>query len=697
MRRWLQDIFEFTSILRRLRPQMRPGRTLFATTVGLAMAGFALDLAASVLLVVLIQALDPRTAGSVLPPDLAAELAPALRSGGKPVTLPPALAVRLSEALKTKPAGTVLPTELTVELLQAVGTNGTIGVLSPALSTRLSQLLEQKRSGGILDQLTRLPAPLREYLSTYSNTQLALVLCATVLVLVAGKNLLIYLSALSAARMKRRSATNLRVSLFGRLLHVDLALFENRKSGEVSEVFHQETFRAVILLDYLLMMIQRLSMVVVYVAAIVYISWVLSIATMLLAGGVAAAISIFYSRMKRMGEELVQLHLRAAGRLGEMFSGIRVIRSTHSEAREERQFQQLVGEVAVVEERVTRAQGLMLPLAEMGIITCGLVIVGGGYWLLVQPGHLTSLRLFSFCVALARLLPTIPQIYGVYGQAISLAGGLKELLHWLELPPFPQRAFGKIEFSGVKTSLRFEQLSYLYPGGTHAALADFSLEIPAGKTVALVGASGSGKSTAAGLLLRFREPTSGRITVDGRDYWEFSPESWHRRVAVVEQEAFLFHETIRHNLTYGCPDVSEATVARAVAAAQLEDAIQQKADGLDTIVGERGASLSGGQRQRLAIARALVRDPQLLILDEATSALDNVKERQVQAALDAARHGRTVVVIAHRLTTIRHSDKIAVLDQGRVVEEGTWDELLIRNGTFARLVRAAEANHLETL
>ena len=658
MRRWLQDILEFTRILRRLRPQMRPGRVLFAVTVGLALAGFVLDLGASGLMLQLLRVLDP------------------------------------------KPVSVTLSPELATNVVQSLGPNGTTGTLPPALAAQLAGQLSKVPPGPFVDQLNKLPAGwhgLRDYLAGFTTTELALLLCACALLLAIGKNVLLYASAQSAARMKRRSATNLRISLFRRLLHVDLALFESRKSGEVAEVFHQETFRAVIMLDYLLMLIQRLCMVAVYLAAIIAISWQLSIATLLLAASVAAVISVFYSRLKRLSETLVKLHLRAAGRLGEMFAGIRVIRSTHSEARELRNFEELAGEVAVVEEQVTRGQGLMVPLAETGIITCGLMIVGGAYWLLVQRGLLSTMELFFFCVALARLLPALPQIYGVYGQAISLAGGLKELLHWLELPPFPQREFGAVEFTGVQSVLRFEKLTYRYPNSSHAALQDFSLEVPAGKTVALVGASGSGKSTAASLLLRFREPTEGRISVDGRDYWEFSPESWHRRVAVVEQEAFLFHESIRNNLTYGFPEAREADVQRAVAAAQLDDAIQQKESGLDTVVGERGVSLSGGQRQRLAIARALVRDPRLLILDEATSALDNVKERQVQAALDAARHGRTVVVIAHRLTTIRHSDKIVVLDRGRVVEEGTWDELLARKGTFARLVQAAEADHKETL
>jgi len=212
------------------------------------------------------------------------------------------------------------------------------------------------------------------------------------------------------------------------------------------------------------------------------------------------------------------------------------------------------------------------------------------------------------------------------------------------------------------------------------------MEIPAGKTIALVGESGSGKSTIASLLLRFRAPTEGTIEVDGIDYWEFSPATWHQNVAVVEQEAFLFHDTLANNIGYGFPDVTRDAIRLAVNRAHLDDVVTRLPDGLETIVGERGTMLSGGQRQRLAIARALVRDPKILILDEATSALDSISEKQVQAAIRDAQEGRTVVVIAHRLSTIRHADHIVVLSQGRVVEQGTWEELENLNGTFSRFI-----------
>jgi ABC-type multidrug transport system fused ATPase/permease subunit len=276
-------------------------------------------------------------------------------------------------------------------------------------------------------------------------------------------------------------------------------------------------------------------------------------------------------------------------------------------------------------------------------------------------------------------------MYGLQGYLLYLASGAIEVESWLQSPQHPKRPFGADRFEEFNTEIRFEDVSFGYANGREA-LKHISFSVPKGSTVALVGPSGSGKSTVASLLLRFRRPTDGRILVDGRDYWDFSAESWHRAVAIVEQDAFLFHDTMANNIGYGLDGVTKEALGRAVRLAHLEDLVNSLPAGLDTVVGERGTMLSGGQRQRLAIARALVRDPMILILDEATSALDTVSESEVQAALSEAQQGRTALVIAHRLSTVRHADHIVVLDEGRVVQQGTWDELARNPGVFARLL-----------
>jgi len=257
---------------------------------------------------------------------------------------------------------------------------------------------------------------------------------------------------------------------------------------------------------------------------------------------------------------------------------------------------------------------------------------------------------------------------------------------WLDTPVYPERPFGTRPYSPLRTAIRFERVSYAYPNGA-VALKDVDFFVPVGQTVAIVGSSGSGKSTLAAMLLRFRAPTSGRVTVDGIDYWEYSPDSWHRAAALVEQDAFLFHGTLLENIVYGFAGATPEAIQHAIDVANLPDVVAALPQGLDTLVGERGAMVSGGQRQRIAIARAVIRDPSILILDEATSHLDSVSEQLVQQALMNASRGRTTIVIAHRLSTIREADKLIVLERGRLVEEGTWEALEASGGAFQRLLR----------
>jgi ABC-type multidrug transport system fused ATPase/permease subunit len=379
----------------------------------------------------------------------------------------------------------------------------------------------------------------------------------------------------------------------------------------------------------------------------------------------------------------------------ESFAGIRVVRNTNSEQREIARFKEINEAQTRVQERYARASQMLAPIAETVAVTGAMLIAGGAFVFFVRPGIMLPSYLAGFGLILVRLLPLVNQLYSLQGQLIYLSNGLKEVGKWLESPEHPSRPFGDAIFQGVKSVIRLENVNYVYPNGT-PALQDVSFDIKAGTTVALVGASGSGKSTVATLLLRFRPATGGKITVDGRDFWEFSAESWHTLVAVVEQDAFLFHDSLLNNIGYGFPAVAPEAVEAAVKIAHLEDVVKALPEGLKTVVGERGTLLSGGQRQRLAIARAIVRDPQILILDEATSALDNLSEREVQTALEEAMHGRTALVIAHRLSTIRDAHHIVVLEKGRVAEQGTWEELMARTGPFSQMVNTTRdsAKHL---
>jgi subfamily B ATP-binding cassette protein MsbA len=567
----------------------------------------------------------------------------------------------------------VLASSLFVMVFEGAG----VGLLVPLLSLLL---------GGENATPMRPLQWLEHQLPGHSPAFYVVVICAAIVVAIAAKNVAAYVSQFLAADLKRRIAITLRDALFQRLHTADLDVFDRSPGGEIANVFLVETYRVTLAIDVLVSTLQRSSIGLFYLCALCFISWQLTLLVVALAGAIGSVLAFVYRRITSAGVELTELNHRIASLLTQSFAGVRIVRATNSQAQVIADFHALSTAQARAEERSTHASSLLFPLTETLAVVGAMMIVCCAYIFFVRTGHMLSSYLLAYGFMLLRLLPLLNQLYGLQGHLLYLAGGVREVQVWLDTPVYPQQAFGTRVYTPLRDDLRFERVSYTYPNGA-TALKDVEFSVPVGQTIAIVGSSGSGKSTLAALLLRFRTPTRGRITVDGVDYWEYSPESWHRATALVEQDAFLFHGTLRENIVYGFEGATPAAVQRAIDVANLADVIAQLPQGLDTLVGERGAMVSGGQRQRIAIARAVIRDPSILILDEATSHLDSVSEQLVQQALMNASRGRTTIVIAHRLSTIREADRLIVLEQGSVVEQGTWAALEAAGGPFQRLLR----------
>ena len=568
----------------------------------------------------------------------------------------------------------VLGSSLLMTLFEGVG----VGLLVPLLSLLM---------GGESSTPMRPIQLLQKLFPGHSSTFYVLGFALFIVSAIWLKNLASVGGARLSARFKRRVEGNLREALFTRLHAAELQVFEQRTSGELVNIFFNETGTANSAFDAVLGLIQRGSMALLYAAALCYVSWSLTLFVVVLAVVIGFSVSRLFNRLHSLGGAMLLSNRELFKAVGESFAAIRLVRATHSTQGEIEKFRRLSQAQLQDAERAALTHAAMHPITESVAVAGAMLLISSAYFFYVKPGHMLSSHLFGFCFILLRLMPLINQLYVSQGYLIHAANGLEQVERWLMLVQHPLRAFGDRKLTEVSKEIRFENVSFCYPNGT-VALEGVSFAVAAGRTVALVGASGSGKSTIASLLLRLRPPTGGRVVVDDHDFWEIAPECWHRMVAMVDQDTFLFQDTLRVNITYGAGEVTEDQLQQAIEHANLREFVQGLREGLETMVGDRGVQLSGGQRQRVAIARAILRNPRVLILDEATSSLDTVSELHVQQALEAASNSRTVLIIAHRLSTVRNADLIVVMDKGKVVETGTWAELQSREGPFAKLLNS---------
>jgi subfamily B ATP-binding cassette protein MsbA len=499
------------------------------------------------------------------------------------------------------------------------------------------------------------------------------------------KNIVDFVRGFLVARVEQGVTRDLRRQVYDHLLELDLGFFGRTRMGQiVSRLTHDvEQLRSLVTREVSKSVSSFFEFLAAF-ALMLALSWKLTVAAFLVVPLTMGAWGPLIRRLRRGDRRVLDLAGEVNAHILETLSGIRLVKASGAEAHERARFHALTGDYFRTYVRNEKLRQIAAPLTEMLAAIGTVILLWYGARLVLISGEITPEVFIGFVLVSSKLYAPVKYLAKLPTLVQPGLAGAERVFEFLDAPIEVHDDRGVRPFPGIQREIRFQGVGFAYRPG-QPVLRDIDLAVPRGSVVALVGPSGAGKSTLVDLVARFYDPSEGRITVDGVDVREFGIASLRACLGVVSQETVLFHDTVRSNVAYGMTDKTPAEVERAARAAYAHEFVSALPRGYDTVVGERGTQLSGGQRQRLAIARAILRDPPILILDEATSALDTEAERLVQAAIERLLAGRTVFVIAHRLSTVQRADQIVVMDQGRIVERGDHATLLAQGGLYRRL------------
>lgn len=471
----------------------------------------------------------------------------------------------------------------------------------------------------------------------------------------------------------------LRKQMFEQLQGLNLSYFSKTRSGELLNSLTTEIEQIKQSFEVMAFLFTRGSTLIAYIISMVLISWQLTIISLMLFTLLSVGVSTLIARVREASFERSKANGMFVATAVEFISGIRTVHAFAAQDFERRRFYDASSEIVNTMTKIVKASNLVGPLSEGMSITIIIGMLLFAFATFIPNNQLQPASFLTFLFVLFRLMPIVRQFNGTRAKLGDFQGSLNNIKELLRSDNKPYFQDGTVQFQGLQRGIEFVGVDFGYEADNRV-LHHVTLTIERGKTTALVGASGAGKTTLADLIPRFYDPTQGKVLLDGIDLRDFDINSVRRRLAIVSQDTFIFNTSVRNNIAYSTEAADETAIREAARLANALEFIEEMPQGFDTRLGDRGVRLSGGQRQRIAIARALLRNPDILILDEATSALDSVSERLIQESLEQLSVGRTVIAIAHRLSTIMRADKVVVLEQGQIVEQGRYQELLEKRG-----------------
>ncbi|MET0572761.1 MAG: ABC transporter ATP-binding protein [Pedobacter agri] len=527
---------------------------------------------------------------------------------------------------------------------------------------------------------------IRHAIDEYGKIETLKIVCVVIVITVLLSNLFRYLSQRFMEDLRVHTLLNLRKTVFNNVMNLHVGYFNNERKGDIiSKVASDVQVVQFTVTNTLQVVFKEPLQLIFYIVVLISISIKLTLFSLLVIPISGFIISKIVKRLKSQAKESHESFAKMLGFLDESLSGIKIVKAFNATTRIKVKFNEENKFYSYLNRKMSRRQQLASPVSQtLGVFVVVFIVLYGGTMILTGQGDLTPSKFLVYIATFSQVMQPVKALTDSFSGIHSGIAAGERVLDLIDTKPLLVNNSDAESLQGFNSAIQFKNVSFNY--GEKQILNNINFEVEKGKTIALVGPSGGGKSTLMDLIPRFHDPKSGTIKIDGIEYKDLTVESIRAQMGIVNQESFLFNDTIFNNIAFAKPEATEEEVIAAAKIANAHEFIQNTENGYQSYVGDRGNRLSGGQRQRVCIARAVLANPPIMLLDEATSALDTESEKLVQEALNNLMKNRTSIVIAHRLSTIQHADQIVVIDKGSVVETGNHSELMSQGGLYKRLI-----------